>query len=161
MCDQFSQRGAGGLSIATLFVHDADMILSDVLERFVEKEPNSVMTRTMMEVALAPAELDALFDSCSEQQYTRSLLFSSMVDLMGMVVSKVRPSVNAAYQRVKVTLPVSLSAVYEKLNGLEPPVTSALVRLSYEGIGLSKARIKSSMLRSKKTSALGSLTTRD
>lgn len=114
------------------FVHDADMILSDVFERFVEKEPISVMARTMMEVALAPAELNALFDSCSEQQYTRSLLFSSMVDLMGMVVSKVRPSVNAAYQRVKETLPVSLTAVYDKLNGLEPPVTSALVRHSAE-----------------------------
>jgi hypothetical protein len=108
------------------------MILSDVFERFVEKEPIGVMARTMMEVALAPAELDALFDLRSQQQYTRSLLFSSMVDLMGMVVSKVRPSVNAAYQRVKATLPVSLSAVYEKLNGLEPQVTSSLVRHSAE-----------------------------
>jgi len=55
MCDQLSQRGAGGLSIATSFVHDADMILSYVLERFVEKEPISLMTRTMMEVVLALA----------------------------------------------------------------------------------------------------------
>jgi len=132
MCDQLSQRGAGGLSIATSFVHDADMILSYVLERFVEKEPISLMTRTMMEVVLALAELDALFDSCSEQQHTRSLLFSSMVNLLGMAVSEVRPSVNAAYQRVKATLPVSLSAVDEQLNGLEPPVTSALVRQSAE-----------------------------
>src|SRR5512133_45274 len=132
MCDHFLVRGASGLSMRARLVHDADMILSDVFERFVEKEPISVMARTMMEVALAPAELNALFDSCSEQQYTRSLLFSSMVDLMGMVVSKVRPSVNAAYQRVKETLPVSLSAVYDKLNGLEPPVTSALVRHSAE-----------------------------
>lgn len=52
------------------------MLLSDVFERFVEKEPINVMARTIMEVALAPAELNALFESCSEQQYTRSLLFS-------------------------------------------------------------------------------------
>ena len=61
-----------------------------------------------------------------------ALLFSSMVALMGMVVKMVRPSVNAAYQRVKATLPVSLSAVYEKIIGLEPQVTSSLVRHSAE-----------------------------
>ena len=106
------------------------MILSDVFERYVEKAPISVMARTMMEVALRSADLDALFDQHTDRQYTRSLLFSSMVDLMGVVVSKSRPSIHAAFQEVKETLPVSLTAVYDKLNGLEPTVTEALVRHS-------------------------------
>jgi hypothetical protein len=106
------------------------MILSDVFGRYVEKTPISVMARTMMEVALAPKDLDALFEEHAEKQYTRSLLFSTVVDLMGVVVSKSRPSIHAAFQEVKATLPVSLAAVYGKLNGLESTVTGALVRHS-------------------------------
>lgn len=118
------------LSIATSFVHDPNMILSNVFERYVKMAPISVMARTLMEVALAPEDLDALFDQHTDRQYTRSLLFSTMVDLMGVVVSKSRPSIHAAFQEVKETLPVSLTAVYDKLNGLESAVTSALVRHS-------------------------------
>lgn len=58
--------GSRGLLIVTLFVHHTDTILSDVFERLVENEPRSVMARslvarTMMEVIMAPAELDELF----------------------------------------------------------------------------------------------------
>jgi hypothetical protein len=56
------------------------------------------------------------------------MLLSSMVDLMGVVVSKSRPSGHSAFQEVRESLTVSISAVYEKLNRLETPVTTALVR---------------------------------
>jgi IS4 transposase len=46
---------------------------------------------------------------------------------MSVVVTKVAPSVHAAYQSVADTLPVSVTSVYNKLNSLEPGVTSALV----------------------------------
>ncbi len=123
-------EGANALSIATAFVHHPDMILSQLFERYIEKAPISVMARAMMEAALAPEELDALFEQHADRQYTRTLLFSSMVDLMGIVVSKSRPSVHAAFKEAKVTLGVSLPAVYEKLNGIEPAVISELVRHS-------------------------------
>lgn len=103
------------------------MLLSDVFERFVAKSPISVMARSAMEFALAPDALDELFAEHADQQYTRELLFSSMVDLMGVVVTRIKPSVHAAYQRVADTLPVSLTSVYNKLNGLEPPIAAALV----------------------------------
>jgi hypothetical protein len=103
------------------------MLLSKVFGRFVEKAPVSVMARAAMEHALAPEALDALFVEHADRQYTRELLFSSVVDLMGVVVAKVAPSVHAAFQEVADTLPVSLVSVYNKLNGLEPAVTSALV----------------------------------
>ena len=103
------------------------MILSKLFERFVAKSPISVMARSAMEFALAPDALDAVFAEHADQQYTRELLFSSVVDLMGVVVARIEPSVHAAYQRVADTLPVSLTSVYGKLNGLEPAVSAALV----------------------------------
>lgn len=108
------------------------MILSGIVERFIEKTPLSVMARAAMEHALAPKALDKLFDKHADTGYTRKLLFSTVVDLMGVVVSKTYPSVNAAYQDVADTFPASLTALYNKLNNLEPSVTSALVRHTAE-----------------------------
>ena len=93
------------------------------------------MTRTLMEAALVPEELNALFDKRTNQQYTRTLLFSSMVDLMGVVVSKSRPSVHAAFMESKESLGVSLPAAYEKLNGIETAVTSQFVLHSSTKLG--------------------------
>jgi hypothetical protein len=104
------------------------MILSKLFDRFVKKTPVSVSARAAMEYALAPKALDSLFAQHAEQQYERELLFSSMTDLMGVVVVKIEPSVHAAYQQVADSLPVSITSVYNKLNGIEPSVTSALVR---------------------------------
>ena len=103
------------------------MLLSNVFERFATKTPVTVMARAAMEHALAPEALDALFDENADKQYTRDLLFSSVVDLMGVVVTKGAPSVNAAFKSVASTLPVSLASVYNKLNCLEPGITGALV----------------------------------
>lgn len=104
------------------------MLLSEIFERFVKKSPISVMARATMEHALTAGALDTLFSQHADQQYTRELLFSSVVDLMGVVVSKIQPSIHAAFQAVAGTLPVSITSVYNKLNGVEPSVTGALVR---------------------------------
>jgi hypothetical protein len=104
------------------------MYLEAVFDRFVKKSPVTVMTRALLENALAPAPVNALFSAHSEWQYERTLLFSSVVDLMGMVVCRLQPSIHTAYKAVKDTLPVSLAAVYDKVNGIEPTVTAALVR---------------------------------
>jgi hypothetical protein len=111
------------------------MMFSDLFERFVRETPETVMARAAMERALAPEALDALFAEHAEQQYTRDLLFSSIVDLMGVVVAKIRPSVHAAYQTVSDSLPVSMAAVYDKLNGVEPGVTGALVKHTADQLG--------------------------
>ena len=111
------------------------MILSKLFERFVAKSPISVMARSAMEFALTPDALDELFTKHAEQQYTRELLFSSLVDLMGVVVARIEPSVHAAYQRVADTLPVSLTSVYNKLNGLEPAIAAALVQHTAARLG--------------------------
>jgi len=104
------------------------MYLIQAFERFAQKSPVTVMTRALMENALAPEALDRIFAQHAEQQYERTLLFSSVVDLMGLVVCKVQPAVSSAYRMIKDTLPVSLTAMYDKLNGIEGDVTAALVR---------------------------------
>jgi hypothetical protein len=103
------------------------MIMAKLFERFVEETPMAVMARATIEHALPSEELDALFDKHAEHQYTRELVFSAVVDLMGVVVGKIQPSVRAAYKAVQGTLPVTLTALYDKLNHLEPVVSGALV----------------------------------
>src|SRR3954453_8689441 len=104
------------------------MILSEVFERFAEESPVTVMARAALENALPPSAVDALFEDVAQRQYTRALLFSDVVNLMAMVVCKVRPSINAAYKKHAETLGVTRKAVYNKINGVEPPIGSALVR---------------------------------
>lgn len=107
-------------------------MLSQVFERFVESTPVSVMARAAMEHALGCEDVDALFRRKAQGQYTKELLFSSVVDLMGVVVCKVQPSMHAAFQRVAKTLPVSITSLYNKLNGTEPAIASALAHHTAE-----------------------------
>ena len=116
-------------------IHTAIMYLEAVFDRFAQKSPVTVMTRALMENALAPEALDELFAKHAVTQYERTLLFSSVVNLMGLVVCKVQPAVSAAYRAVKDTLPVSMTALYDKINGVEPDVSAALVRHTGERLG--------------------------
>jgi hypothetical protein len=104
------------------------MLLDPIFERFAADSPISVMLRATLEHGLAPQPLDQLFAATAAQQYTRELLFSTLVDLMGTVVCRIRPSLHAAYQARSQPLPVSLKAVYAKLERLEPGISAALVR---------------------------------
>ncbi len=104
------------------------MILNTLFERFVQESPVAVMVRGLLEHVLTPASVDALFEQHAENQYTRELLFSQVVDLMGQVVCGIYPSANAAYQKQRELFSVSRTAVYNKLNGIEPPVSAALTR---------------------------------
>src|SRR5690348_2925244 len=103
------------------------MLLGEVLERFLQDAPMPVLFRLLMERALDPHELDRLFEDNATSQYTRELLFSSVVELMAAVVCRLKPSVRRAYLDSSEIL-VSLTAVYEKLKGTEPAVCRALVR---------------------------------
>ncbi len=103
------------------------MLLGPVFDRFVAKSPISVMARSLLEHALCPQELDALFERCAEQQYTRELLFSTTADLLSQAVCGIRKSVHAAFQATE-DIAVSITSVYNKLAGVEAGVSAALVR---------------------------------
>ena len=100
------------------------MLLHSVFDRFVQESPVAVMVRGLLEHVLTPASVDALFEQHAESQYTRELLFSQVVDRMGQVVCGIYPSANAA-SRNSTSLYVSRTAVYDKLNGVEPHVSAA------------------------------------
>lgn len=107
-------------------------LLNPILHRFAERFPIPTMARAVLERCLNPQQLDAWFDSTAEGQYTRTLLFSTLFDLMLPVVSRQQPSVHGAYQAAKDPMAVSVKSVYHKLNGLETSTSAALVRYSAE-----------------------------
>jgi hypothetical protein len=104
------------------------MVLGPIFERFAAESPVSVLLRGTLEHGLAAESLDQLFEGTAQRQYTRDLLFSTLVELMTPVVCRSRPSVHAACQARPEPLPVSLKAVYAKLQRLEPGLSAALVR---------------------------------
>jgi len=104
------------------------MILKDVYERFAKKAPVSVMVRATIENVLAADRLDAIFEENARQQRAGDLLFSTVADIMGLVVCQIQPSVYAAYVDRKEEIGVTAKSVYDKLKGIEPVVSRALVR---------------------------------
>src|SRR3954453_7908895 len=111
------------------------MVLGHIFERFAQQSPITVMARAAVEHALAPEAIDALFERTAQRQYTRTLLFSSVVDLMAAVVAKIQPAVNAAYRARAETLGVSIRAVDDKLDRTEPGVSAELVRHTARTLG--------------------------
>src|SRR5512143_1378029 len=104
------------------------MILSDVFERFAQDAPLAVMAQGIMENALNSLILDQLFEDVAHKQFTHKLLFSTIVDLMSVVVCRIRPSIHAAFQARAETVGATIDAVYDKLDGTEPAVSAALVQ---------------------------------
>ncbi len=105
------------------------MVLGEVFSRFVQQSPVSVMVCVLMERVLSPEKINRIFARTARWQYERELLFSTVVDLMSEVVCGIRPSVHAAYRaKKKRQIGVSLTALYDKLGGVEEEVSRALVQ---------------------------------
>ena len=104
------------------------MLLSGPFQRFVEASPVSVMMRGIIENLFNPKRLERLFEETAVIQYTRTLPFATVAEVMGEVVFNVSPSVGASLQDRAETLSVSRSAFYQKLNRVEPEVAAVLVR---------------------------------
>src|SRR5712691_3540408 len=105
-------------------------MLGDVFERFVEKSPLSVMVRGTLERVLGPDPLDLWYERTAQKQYTRTLLFSTVYDLMSQVVFRLQPSIHAAYRAQEAQVGTSVVSVYNKLQEIEPHTSAALVRYS-------------------------------
>ena len=92
------------------------------------------MVRMILENALPQEAVDEVFEAYREEQYTRDLLFSSVVQLAQLVVCRVRPSMHAAYKLLKDELPVSEKSLYNKLNNTELSVCEGLVEAASENM---------------------------
>jgi hypothetical protein len=106
------------------------MLLAPIFDRFVQRSPVSVMVRGTLEHALPAEALNDLFERTAQRQYTQELLFSSLVDLMSLVVCGMQPHIQAAFKDQAERIPVTLKSVYEKLQRVEPGISAELVRFT-------------------------------
>lgn len=110
------------------------MVLDDVMRRFAERAPVPVMARLAVQRALDRTWIDSVFEGHRQSQYTRELLFSSVVEIMSVVAMGLRPSLHAA-AKAYAGLPVSVTALYDKINHTDPGVIRALVQGSNDRLG--------------------------
>jgi len=110
-------------------------MLGSIFECFVEKSPIAVMAGATIERALGADQIDQLFEETSERQYTRELLFSTVFDLMSQVVCGSQPTIHAAFQASVDEISVSVTSIYNKLNGIETQISASLVAHSAEALG--------------------------
>jgi hypothetical protein len=98
------------------------------LDRFAKQSPVSVMLRATMENAFRPEAIDALFVETAQRQHESELLFSTVVEVLSLVVCSVRGSVHAAYRAAHERVGVSVKSLYNKLNGVETVVSRELLQ---------------------------------
>jgi len=104
------------------------MVLKDVLDRFAADSPMCVMAQATLANVFAEDRLNSIFDENAERQRDSQLMFSTVADMMGSVVCRIRPSINAAYVARAEEIGVTVKAVYDKLKGVETEVSQGLVR---------------------------------
>ena len=100
--------------------------MDEILQRFLAEAPVAVMARATIVRTISHSTLNDIFDRHAGGQYTRDLTFGTLTDLMTKVVFCTYPSVHAAYRKAK-DVPVSVTSIYNKLNGLGTGVPMALV----------------------------------
>src|SRR3954452_9561833 len=111
-----------------------------VLARFEQHAPAGGMGRTDLEHALSPDWIFAVVEAELQRQYSRELLFSTVVELMMLVSLGLRPSLHAAARQMG-NLPVSLASLYDKVNHTEPGILQALVQGSAQRLAPVMARM--------------------
>lgn len=89
------------------------------------------MANLALEQAIPAEWVDQVFENHRQRQYTRELLFSTIVQLMSLVSLGLRSSSHAAARQMD-DLPVTLAALYDEVNRTEPALLRALVTGSAE-----------------------------
>jgi hypothetical protein len=112
------------------------MILDKVFERFLSESPLTVMTRALMENALRGDLIDQMFEETAQEQYTDTLLFSQVVEVMGLVATGFFKSPHAVHLDHPELFPVCLKSFYDKIQGTEPVVLRRLVSDTAGRLGL-------------------------
>ena len=104
-------------------------MVQDVIERFCRRAPAAVLFRGLFARVFSKESLNQIFREHKERQVESDLVFSSLIDLLTPVVSGSKPYVHTSYQELEEQLCVSKQAVYDKLRGVEPAVSAALVNV--------------------------------
>jgi hypothetical protein len=86
------------------------------------------MVRGTLERVLGADQLDTWFARTDQKQYTHTVWFSTVYDILSQVVFRIKPSVCAAYRDLEDHVSASLISLYNKLNGVETHTSAELVR---------------------------------
>lgn len=103
------------------------MLVQELVARFEKKAPITVMVRATLENAVSADRLNDIFEQYAERQSTKTLMFSTVADIMGMVACRIHPSAHAAFQ-ARENVGVRVKALYDKLQRMEPTVSRHLVK---------------------------------
>ena len=98
-----------------------------IIERFAQEAPAATLFRATFARVYSADQLDGVFRNNKRRQVESPLLFSSLMELLAPVVTGAKASVNASYDEMHERIDVSKAAVYDKLRGIEPQVSSALI----------------------------------
>lgn len=105
-----------------------------VFQKFAHARPIGVTAQLVLRRLLDPTKLDELFHEHAQAQSERTLLFSALTHLVSAVVTGKCSSMNAGFAEFREQLGVSKTAMYEKLQRVEPQTTQALVRHAYRQV---------------------------
>jgi hypothetical protein len=108
--------------------------MDEILARFVKDAPVAVLVHGALWRVLANTALDNLFERVAQAQYTKDLTFSTLVKLLVKVTFGTHDSVHSAYRHTA-DVPVSITAVYDKLAGVETSVSKALLEETAQAMG--------------------------
>lgn len=101
----------------------------DVIKRFSEEAPAAMLFRGLFARVFSDESMDQIFREHKAKQVESDIVFSSLVNMLTPVVTGGMPSVHASYIEHQEQLGTSKQAVYDKLQGVEPDVSAALVRV--------------------------------
>lgn len=101
---------------------------TELFDHVCQAAPLSCMAQVALGSVFQAEAVDRIFREHAVVQYEGDLAFSAVVDLMLAVSCKIAPTVNSAFKRYGETIGVSVTSVYNKLQGIEPEVTRAMVR---------------------------------
>lgn len=102
-------------------------MLGEPFDAFIRESPVAVMAAATLERVFDAARLERVFEEHALRGYAKDLAFAACVTMMADVVFRAAKNVNNYYQSHPDRLGVSLKAVYDKLNRLEPAVAAGLV----------------------------------
>jgi IS4 transposase len=110
----------------------ASVFNDPVFERFVQQAPVATAAQMIIRRLLEPDAVDQVFRDNAQLQYERTQLFSGVTKLMASVILGQRKSVYAAHKKSAEQLGVSCTALYNKLQRIEPQTSRALVVGAYQ-----------------------------
>ena len=111
---------------------DVSVFNDPVFRRFATQRPVATAVQLILRRMLLSDCIDQLFRDNAQLQYERTLLFSGVTKLMASVVLGQNPSVNAAHKKMANELGVSNTALYNKLQRIEPNTSRSLVQRAYD-----------------------------